>query len=374
MALPLRFTFISDLTDEFPNNTNNKFKVRLPTQLQLEEWGQWYASLWSLSVPDEELKNSTLFADTTATVFDFGFTLYKLSNYSSGKYQTITLIPKTSTLTVADVMNDSTPAQTGVQFWQNCVRMIDETVIQTLLETKQSDPTHPVAIPNEGKPTFTWKGDDLVLEAVSSVMTRGFVTVPYSWFAMSESLALSFGFLKYNQLINSNILGDNASAFYPLYEEKGTQFSTKVLNANQGIKGLTRAALLTPDVDSTDPKTSFYKIKHGKIYFSRAVQWTFLRLNESFANMHNGKEVVMVYTDLVQSTVVGNGRFPLLRKVSVVHKGEGRVTMEPYHREWVPVQSNVIEMVEIQLSTPGGPLTHLSPGKTLVTLGLQQRL
>ena len=90
--------------------------------------------------------------------------------------------------------------------------------------------------------------------------------------------------------------------------------------------------------------------------------------------MHNGKEVVMVYTDMVQSTVVGNGRFPLLRKVSVVRKGEGRVTVEPYHREWVPLQSNWIEMVEIQLSTPSGELTHLSPGKTLVTMGLQQRL
>lgn len=44
----------------------------------------------------------------------------------------------------------------------------------------------------------------------------------------------------------------------------------------------------------------------------------------------------MVYTDLVQSTVVGNGKFPLLRKLSVVRQGQGRVTVEPYHREWVP--------------------------------------
>lgn len=80
----------------------------------------------------------------------------------------------------------------------------------------------------------------------------------------------------------------------------------------------------------------------------------------------------MVYTDLVQSTVVGNGKFPLLRKLSVVR--QGRVTVEPYHREWVPVQANWIKRLEIQLSTPGGDLTHLSPGKTLVTIGLQQRL
>ena len=374
MAFPLRFTFISDPTDEFPNNTNNKFKVRLPTPLRLEERGQWYASLWSLSVPDKELPNSTLFADTTSNVFEFHYTMYKLSGYSSGKYQTLTLVPKTETLTIADVMNDSTPAQTGVQFWKNCVRMMNETIIEALLETKQSNSALPVAIPNAWKPMFKWEGDDLILEASDSVMTEAVVSAPYSWFAMSEKLALSFGFLRYSSLFRSNILGDNASAYYPVYEEKGTKIATAVLNANQGLKGPTRAALLTPDVDTTDPKISFYKIDNGMIYFSRAVQWNFLRLNDSFANLHNGKEVVMVYTDLVQSTVVGNGRFPLLRKLSVVRKGEGRVTVEPYHREWVPVQSNVIEMVEIQLSTPGGALTHLSPGKTLVTLGLQQRL
>ena len=30
-----RITLISDPTDEFPNNKNNKFKVRLPTILNL---------------------------------------------------------------------------------------------------------------------------------------------------------------------------------------------------------------------------------------------------------------------------------------------------------------------------------------------------
>ena len=240
MAFPQRFTFISNPTNEFPNNTNNKFKVRLPVPLSLEDRGQWYASLWSLSVPDQQLPNRTLFKDTTAVIFDFKFTMYTLSN-STDKYQTLTLVPKTNTLTVVDVMNDATPAQTGVEFWQNCVRMIDETVIDTLVELLQTDATIPVAIPNEWKPTFRWEGDDLVLEAVSrnSVMTGGVVPVPYSWFAMSESLALLFGFLVYNKLLNRNILGDNASAFYPLVEEKGTKIADTVLNAHPGLKGLT---------------------------------------------------------------------------------------------------------------------------------------
>ena len=374
--LPQRLTFISDPTNEFPHNANNKFKIRLPIPLRLE--GQWDASLWSLSVPDDPLPNKTLFADPVATILDFRFTMYRLSGYSSAhkQYQSITLIPKTSTLRLDEVMNDATPAQTGVEFWQNCVRQIDETVIKELLEAQNDNTVLPVAIPNAWKPTFKWDGEELVLEAVSedSVVTDGVVPVPYSWMAMSESLALSFGFLRYSKLFKRNLLGDNVSGYYPLYEEKGTKIADSILTADPALKGPTRAAQLTPDVDYTAPKTAGYKLDNGKVYFSRALEWRFRRLNESFDKLHNRKEVVMVYTDLVQSTVVGNGKFPLLRKLSVDRKGSGRVTVEPYHREWVPLQTNWIEMVEIQLSTPGGELTHLSPGKTLVTVGLRQRV
>ena len=73
--LPQRFTFISDPTHEFPNNTNQKFKVRLPLPLQLE--GQWEASLWSLSVPDQELENKMVFKDTSTILFETHFSLYK---------------------------------------------------------------------------------------------------------------------------------------------------------------------------------------------------------------------------------------------------------------------------------------------------------
>ena len=350
--------------------------MRLPLPLRLE--GQWDASLWSLSVPDQELQNKTLFKNTSTILFETHFSLYKLGGWSNSdqKYTTATLSDKTKTFTVQDVMNETTPAPTGVKFWQNCVRKFDQAVTEEALALKTTNANVPVAVPNEWKPTFKWDGEDLVLEAVSedNVATDSLVRVPYSWFAVEENLAKSFGFLKYNKTSNKNVLGDNVTGVYPLYDEKGTSISPGILTADPGLKGPTRAAQLTPDVDVTDPKVDLYKFENGRIYFSRALQWTFRRLNESFDKLHNGKEVVMVYTDLVQSTVVGNGKFPLLRKLSVDRKGSGRVTVEPYHREWVPLQTNWIEIVEFQLSTPGGELTHLSPGKTLVTVGLRQRL
>ena len=367
-----RFTFISDPTQEFSSNTNTKFKVRLPKPLQLE--GEWEASLWSLSVPDLELENKIVFADTKSTILDFKFTIYRLGSWSGSKYTTITTKAVNETLSVADVMNETTPAQTGVAFWQNCVRMMNETVMREALEVKTDYASVPVAVPRAWKPSFKWDGNDLILEAVDKDNVVDSTDTPYSWLAMSTKLAESFGFIRYSTLFSRYVLGDNASAFYPQFDEKGTKISSGILSSNPGLKGLSRAVHETPDVDSTSPKLATVKFESSKIYFSRAVEWRFRRLNESFAKLHNGKEEVMVYSDAVQSTVVGNGRFPLLRQVSVDRQGKGRVTVEPYHREWVPLQANWIETIEFQLSTPGGELTHLSKGKTLITMGLQKRL
>ena len=92
------------------------------------------------------------------------------------------------------------------------MRQVDETVIEELLEAQNDNTVLPVAIPNAWKPTFKWDGEDLVLEAVTTdVMTPGNGSVPYSWFAMSESLAFSFGFIQIEPLLKVKI--ENAIHF-----------------------------------------------------------------------------------------------------------------------------------------------------------------
>lgn len=134
--------------------------------------------------------------------------------------------------------------------------------------------------------------------------------------------------------------------------------------------GETQRGVLTKDVDMTDPKVNWFTIQGNYIYFSRALKWTFTRINASFEALLNTKETVMIYSDLVQSSVVGSGRFPLLREVTLKRTGEGRVTVEPYHREWIPIRSKTIDMVEIELATASGPLTQLSEGKNHYHRGL----
>jgi len=103
------------------------------------------------------------------------------------------------------------------------------------------------------------------------------------------------------------------------------------------------------------------------------VEWQLNNLNASFEKIvKTSKRTVMVYSDMVESSVVGSGKFPLLREVQLLRTGEGESTVEPLHHQWMKVRGSQLEIVEVEIATTSGPLAILPPGKTLVTIGLKQ--
>ena len=103
------------------------------------------------------------------------------------------------------------------------------------------------------------------------------------------------------------------------------------------------------------------------------MEWQLNNLNASFEKMvGTSKRTVMVYSDIVESTVVGSGKYPLLREVQLLRTGEGESTVEPLHHQWIKVRGNQMEMVEVEIASTSGPLAILPPGKTLVTIGLKR--
>ena len=107
------------------------------------------------------------------------------------------------------------------------------------------------------------------------------------------------------------------------------------------------------------------------VELSSALEWRFIRLNQSYEKLNNRLDTVMIYTDAVQSNTVNQVKVPLLRSVQLRRQGQGRLTVEPLHREWIPLNGNTLEILEFQLATPSGPLTDLSPGQTILTVGLK---
>ena len=112
-----------------------------------------------------------------------------------------------------------------------------------------------------------------------------------------------------------------------------------------------------------------FEVKNKRLHLSRMVEWQFNNLDASLEKMvGTSKRTVMVYSDLVESTVVGSGKFPLLREVQLLRTGDGESTAEPLHHQWIKVRGNQLEILEVEIASTSGPLAILPPGKTLVTI------
>ena len=109
------------------------------------------------------------------------------------------------------------------------------------------------------------------------------------------------------------------------------------------------------------------------LQLSMAVEWQLNNLDASFEKIvGTRRRTVMVYSDLVESTVVGSGKYPLLREVQLLRTGDGESTAEPLHHQWIKLRGNQLDILEVEIASTSGPLAILPPGKTLVTIGLKQ--
>ena len=130
---------------------------------------------------------------------------------------------------------------------------------------------------------------------------------------------------------------------------------------------------MQPSDFTSDVMDQMFEVKNKRLHLSRMVEWQFNNLNASFEKVvGTSKRTVMVYSDLVESTVVGSGKFPLLREVQLLRTGDGESTAEPLHHQWIKVRGNQLEILEVEIASTSGPLAILPPGKTLVTIGLKQ--
>ena len=215
----------------------------------------------------------------------------------------------------------------------------------------------------------------LVLKGVSreDVYARdaGNAVIPLSSVGIHVEFAEKFGLLV-KDTSNQYQLGPNLDYVLPTVTYTT---STSPVRSNQWFQWLGEhfVGIIPGDLLGG---TEIFKVKledgQSYLYLSRFFS-LFKNLNALF-NTHVGgiKQTVMVYCDVVESTIVGAQKHSLMRKVELERKGEGRATIEPLHREWIQVRNQHIENVEVSLATPHGNLLVLPPCKTLITLGFRQ--
>ena len=325
-------------------------------------------SLWSLSVPDGAVEQP--FGKSEDVTVVVSGQMIRIWNYKNSKYRSH-LTNKWVAYAMVLKSPFETHPKTGVAFWQRVHQLMMEQQTKQLGEERALS-NWLVQQPEKWFPTIRWEGEDMIVEANRSLFYQP--TTRKSQFILSLKIAQLFGFMKQDPKTEKWSLGPNLIPSYPKFNYTGHD----IASALSVLKGPTRRALVTRDVDSTDPYVDWFRLLKydpGKlnvpcVELSSALEWRFIRLNRSFEQFMN-RDTVMVYADAVQPNTINGVKVPLLRSVQLNHSGEGRLTVEPVHREWMPLNAQTLETLEFQLATPSGPLIEFPPGQTIVTVGLK---
>ena len=326
-------------------------------------------SLWSLSVPDGAVEQPLGKADEFMCMFaGIKARLWNVKNHKYRSHTADTWIAYVVRLKEAF----ETHPKTGVELWQRVHHiMMDQQTRQ--LGADQATSSRRVQQPDKWFPTIRWEGEDMILEADREIFYQP--VKRKRQVLLSLKIADIFGFMKQDPKTQKWSIGPNLIPSYPTFEYTGHDITSAV---TAPLKGPTQRALVTTNVDTTalvvdwfrtllyDPKTE----KVPCVDLSSALEWRFVRLNRSYEQYMN-RDTVMVYTDAVQPNTVNRVKVPLLRSVQLNHSGQGRLTVEPKHREWIPLNGNTLERLEFQCASASGPLIEFPPGQTIVTVGLK---
>ena len=379
-----RLTLVSDPTNEFPNNANNSFKVRLPERLSLPGTG-WHVALLSLTVPDQGQSNAVIAADPHTEVVKFGVTYLTrkwtdTGNPSTSGYLRVSFKPKEYTVELEEIMSARHYVTSGNEFWQRVMQEVYNTSMRKLIyekdyaETYDGDDKPIVSLKKNWMPMMSWKNNALILHAVPKTeMLDSTKTRATSTFSLDLGVAETFGFVYEPQGVLGHVLGPNLQFYCPTltYTDQstpvGSRFRTSLNWNGEHYIGTQPSDLTHETMDQ------LFIVKNKRLHLSRSVEWQFNNLNTSFEKaVGTRKRTVMVYSDLVESTVVGSGKYPLLREVQLLRTGDGESTAEPLHHQWIKVRGQQMDILEVEIASTSGPLAILPPGKTLVTIGLKQ--
>ena len=380
-----RLTLISDPTDEFPKNTNNSFKVRLPEPLSLQGEG-WYASLMSLTVPDEGQSNAVIAADPHTKVIRYKHPISSrkwtdTGDPSTSGYLSINTALSTKMIELEEIMNSTQIVSTGSEFWKRVMQTLHNKIMTEVMKDQWNasvaEPDRkPIMFVNKhGMPQLSWKEESLLIKAIPKKDLLNNQQINMVEFYINVDIALKFGLLrrktgKTGYATSDFVLGPNLQYSLPTktYGENtgpvGSRYRTYYNwegDVYEGVNFTSRAfSIMTAD-----------NVKWMRLH--QAFEWQLNNLDASFEKIvGTRRRTVMVYSDLVESTVVGSGKYPLLREVQLLRTGDGESTAEPLHHHWIKLRGQQLDIVEVEIASTSGPLAILPPGKTIVTIGLKQ--
>ena len=358
----IRITLISDPTDEYPDNTNTDFKVRLAEPLRLPTEQQWQAAMVSLSTPNRPIayvKDVGLKWQDTLIVY--GFRILNMKFSQSDPKHIVDLTQER--MSVNSVFRGDKPDNmTGVEFWDYISRSLQDAQAFEML--------------NQAKLNSYWTksfDDEMIIIDVDPVGQTAMLRGTNSDASPTE-FGLNLTVAKYFELVREAYpgvytLGRNATVEGFRDYTGGRSHHHMRATYESGISN-----------DTLIKVANWGPLNEPIVYFSRYVNWWFTGLNRvadtTSADSADGKtsstRLAMVYCDIVQSSLVGNQKHQLLRELTLKDSGGSRRSVEPLHYQWLGVRNNVIEVVHVQLADENGKFLEMPKGKTMLTVTLKR--
>ena len=329
-----RIVLVSDPTKEFATNTTSSFKVRLPVPLELKGEG-WKVGLASISTPDATLDLTRLSTAVNPRVFMVNAKL--MASLAQG----VKPVAHRSIVNIEDLTNDPS-VQDGVSLMKS---LITRTQFMEMKEAQSKSQR----VFEHLRVTYKWEGEDLHMQAkmLSDIMpTPGIVYIQWH---VHVSMALLMGWLVETKK-DTYALGPNIR-----YEGR------HVVEAN-GIR------YMQPVNNTELNRHDLWKIEGGFLQLSLTFNWIFFNLNMAFRNVvGEPSRTFLVYSDIVDSNIVGGQQHALVREVEYRRLGQGVAYFEPLHIQWLPCRREYMDTLEVQIAESHGGLVKFGTGRTLVT-------
>ena len=213
--------------------------------------------------------------------------------------------------------------------------------------THERDERPHVTVKKNWMTTMAWKEDALILHSFPKRELLNFShTKAMTTFAIDLAVAERFGLIEPPhgrqgsvvgpQGVNGYNLGPNLQFTLPsVTYDNQTPPNDPSNRRDMNWNGAHSSEIQPTDV-TREVTDQVFQVKNNQLYLSRMVEWQFNNLNASFEKLVGmSKRTLMVYLDVVESTVVGDGKFPLMCEVQLLRTGRGESTLKPLHHQWL---------------------------------------
>ena len=332
-----RIVLVSDPTKEFPANTSSSFKVRLPVPLTLSGGG-WKVGLATISTPDAAMDLSRLANAVNPRVLLVGCKMVtSLTDDAPVHYEAV--------IQMKELLNDPGVLD-GVSLMK---ALINKAQFAEMKEAQAKSKR----LYDKFRVTYEWDGEDLRILAkeLDDIQSRS-GTVYVQWH-VHVSMATLMGWLV-----------ETKKDTYAL----GPNLRYELLHKTQQTGNYYK------DVKNTELNNhDLWKIESGHLQLSQALNWRFLNLNVAFRSVvGEPSRTFLVYSDLVDSNIVGGQLHALVREVEYRRQGQGVAYFEPLHIQWLPCRREYMDHVEVEIAESQGGLVKFGAGRTLVTFVFQR--